>query len=439
MFALLFNSFCGCSRALHTLKGMNHTVRTLINISTIVYLALRASPFSNLPNSLHLPLTAMKTGVLLLSACIVLMCDAFRMRSFAGLQRHRQICQKKATETAPDVQGTTAFQQVKRSKKKPTWEEKYENDPLRSDMPTEDLLPPVDPFTHWFVSFATVDKMDRRRDAWLQHIQWARRSILAQSLLGDLDAVVEESERSVIPSVKVENSYTLLHDDCMGPKAQVLVIRANHSDAVLDYLHSEPLAAHKAIMPWQVFELHPEESSHHKDEDEDWRDYLCGDLSDPYMLLAMNSNTEKAKSAQKGGLKSGGKVDAKSCEAMLDQSLGYHLHSAGAPYVPPQLLQTATKERNAAPSQVVKAAEGTPPRVVMLGRLRPVGRRSSKRSSGTTSAGNTDTVTGQLLLFNAKTRADALRYLANDPVAQSTQSGATGSAQLFDTMVSGVL
>lgn len=373
--------------------------------------------------------------VLFLLYGIVTICASFKLRKTSFIHgRYHAVRHIRCTSEEVDITQATAvesnpiilpiLQKSKRGKRKPTWEDKFENDPLKSDYPTEDLHHPVDPFTKWWVCFASIESSQRRQEAWIQHIQWARRSILAQSLISDSVKATSESKFDVVPAVKVEHAYTLLHDDCMSPKSQVLIMRANHSSFVHDFIRSEPLASHQAVRPWQVFELRSEEHSVHKDEEDDWKDFLCGDVSDPYMFLAINSKSADRRS-----------TGPQLREGTLDKSLGYHLQCAGAPYVPPQLLlETSTiRTGTTVESKVVRTAVGTPPRVVMLGRLHHTAADFDVQSVSEIPQSQSAPA-GQLLLFNAKTRAEAMRYLSMDPVARSAQNSA-GMPELFDTMV----
>lgn len=51
--------------------------------------------------------------------------------------------------------------------------------------PSQLYVPPFQPFNRWFLCYASIDSLSMlklRLEAWLHHIQWARRSILLQEL-----------------------------------------------------------------------------------------------------------------------------------------------------------------------------------------------------------------------------------------------------------------
>eukprot|EP00428_Durinskia_dybowskii_P082998 CAMPEP_0170422984 /NCGR_PEP_ID=MMETSP0117_2-20130122/36754_1 /TAXON_ID=400756 /ORGANISM="Durinskia baltica, Strain CSIRO CS-38" /LENGTH=171 /DNA_ID=CAMNT_0010681699 /DNA_START=65 /DNA_END=576 /DNA_ORIENTATION=+ len=156
----------------------------------------------------------------------------------------------------PRAKTTRLFAKTLRPKPKrsKTWEEKYEVDPLKSDYPTEDYHPPVDPFTKWFACYAQVESLPKRSEAWTHHMQWARRSILAQGMREKINDTLALTH-DLIPSVIVEDDFTLLSDDRMGPIAQILIIRSNHTIDALSYLSKEPLSRHGGVSPWKIFEL----------------------------------------------------------------------------------------------------------------------------------------------------------------------------------------
>mmetsp|Transcript_21795 Transcript_21795/g.48683 ORF Transcript_21795/g.48683 Transcript_21795/m.48683 type:complete len:551 (+) Transcript_21795:104-1756(+) len=301
-------------------------------------------------------------------------------------------------------------------KKKLSFEERYDHDPLRADSPTVDHIPPVDPFTKWYLCFGAVDsagKLRKRQEVWTHHIQWARRSVLAQGLRGaivaaematDTDEGKKEPEeddeevvevesaaeveakkaeslrrlRALVPSAMVEGEYTLLSTDCLKPEAQVMSLRANNSKAVLEYLQQEPLQQHGAVSGWQVFEVKWEKNSEDKDEDEDWIVPLDADVYDPYMFLSLfeggPSQVEKKK--------------------LLDDSRTYHIAAA----------TTTAEDDNQEGKEPYSALYKNCTRMISLGRLHSV---------------EDDAVAGQMAVLNARSRADALRYISRDPIADS--------------------
>jgi hypothetical protein len=121
-----------------------------------------------------------------------------------------------------------------------SWEEQFEDDPLRGENPTRDLEQPPPRFKKSFVAVARLSSADQlrlRQEAWLHHMQWARRSALLPN-----------------GSASVSWEFTTLTRDSMAPAGQVLCIDADEPDHALALLASEPLRMH-ADYSWRVFEF----------------------------------------------------------------------------------------------------------------------------------------------------------------------------------------
>jgi hypothetical protein len=89
-----------------------------------------------------------------------------------------------------------------------SWEEKYEDDPLKADVPTRDFEKPPERFeARYFVMSKKFSSLERREELWIPHLQWARRSALA---------VPSERNKAAVLS-----EFTLLSSDRMSPTAQV--------------------------------------------------------------------------------------------------------------------------------------------------------------------------------------------------------------------------
>ena len=227
-----------------------------------------------------------------------------------------------------------------------SWEQRYEDDPLKSDKLAKILEPEIDNYQHTFVALGDVaaDDIAQRQQAWVHHMQWARRS----ALLPDTAA-------------KVTWEYTRLAADCMGPAGQVLGIRANSSDIARSLLTVEPLFVTGAVREWQLFEFHQ---------------FLHENVStnvalhDPKLSLGFFNQKEAAKGQD---------------EEEQERHRNYHLHGG-----------------------VTAAGSISTPRVSMMGRLVPCDDEHSSKRRG---------VIGNLVLFNAKTNADAERYMAGDPMS----------------------
>jgi uncharacterized protein YciI len=143
-----------------------------------------------------------------------------------------------------------------------TWEEQFDDDPLRGEAPTRDLERPIDPYSSRFVAIARITSAEQlrlRQEAWVHHMQWARRSALVPGL-----------------PATVAWEYTQLTQDSMAPTGQVLCVKANSSGEVLNLLESEPLAAHGGVSAWRLFEYWA------ADEEE-----LAADLRQPYLFLGL--------------------------------------------------------------------------------------------------------------------------------------------------------
>jgi hypothetical protein len=360
-------------------------------------------------------------------------------------------------------------------KKRISWEEKYDFDPLKADAPTVDYVPPVDPFAKWYVGVGYVTStamLKRRQEAWVHHMQWARRSSLLQGLrhlkgripLSDIqlaaagrgsqhnvlddEEVAEEgssillspilesdsSEQLIesaateagaavdsgsthtssrlddlIPDVRVECEYTLLSADCMRPSSQLIVFRANDSEAVRRYLQKEPLAAHGGVTPWTLYEMRLEKDNVKDDDEEDlMTSAFTADLYDPYMFLTLSTPADdQARKLELDPLR----------QQILDDSLEYHLKAA-TDYVDADTPSSASATPMASAPYV--PTYGNLSRVVTLGRLHHVQSINDGSIASSTSQ-ERPPIAGQLLLFNARSRADALRYLSRDPLSRSVE------------------
>ena len=128
--------------------------------------------------------------------------------------------------------------------KKQSWEEKFEDDAMRSESPTQDLHPPEKLYQKQFIAIAKVtndDQRELREHGWSLHMQWTRRS-----------ALVPEYHET-----QVDWEYTMLSKDCMEPVGQIVGISANDKNKVLEYMEQEPLQMIGAIdrNKWDIFEL----------------------------------------------------------------------------------------------------------------------------------------------------------------------------------------
>jgi hypothetical protein len=123
---------------------------------------------------------------------------------------------------------------------------RYDEDPLRADVATEDLEEPVPAFSKFYVAMGVVEdaQLSARAEHWVGHMQWARRSSLVPEL----------------HSGQVQWEHTLLSPDCMTPVGQVVGISADDAAGALQLLASEPLAAGGGVSQWQVYRAHVDDS-----------------------------------------------------------------------------------------------------------------------------------------------------------------------------------
>lgn len=143
-----------------------------------------------------------------------------------------------------------------------TWEEQFDDDPLRGDSPTRDFEKPPERFAERYVAVGWVDSAEQlrlRQQAWVHHMQWARRSALLPNA-----------------SAGVMWEFTALTRDSMAPAGQILSIGANSSSHVMELLASEPLVAHGAVKRWRLFRYEPAE-----------HDNLKWEMRIPYLFLGL--------------------------------------------------------------------------------------------------------------------------------------------------------
>ena len=127
-----------------------------------------------------------------------------------------------------------------------SWEDRFLDDPLKADQPTVEVEVPVDPYTSFYVALGELESSDalqKRKEVWTHHMQWARRNCLLPN------------------GARVDKSFTCLTGDRMAPKGQILLIKSNSAEEVKSILESEPIQAHGGTK-WSLFELGlPDEDS----------------------------------------------------------------------------------------------------------------------------------------------------------------------------------
>ena len=128
--------------------------------------------------------------------------------------------------------------------RKQTWEERYDDDPLRADSPTKEWDKPPIRFAQRFLALSgplgqEQNHLSARKANWLTHLQWARRSSLEPTA-----------------PAAVLQGFTCLSQDMQRPTGQVLMLGANDTAAVIHLMDSEPLAAAKCFsssVDWTLF------------------------------------------------------------------------------------------------------------------------------------------------------------------------------------------
>ena len=278
-------------------------------------------------------------------------------------------------EDAAEADGTTNSWQERRQtmnaerdrkaaavRAKLSWEEKFEDDPLRADNPTRALEPEIEPYEKVFVAVGDIlgsEMLSKRSRAWVHHMQWARRSALLPNV-----------------AAKIKWEYTRLSQDCMSPIGQVIGIKANSSSEVRELLASEPLEVTGGISAWRLFEF-----SQLMHENVTW------DLHDPRIFLGFDVE---------GGSKSNDKYNS-----LHEEHSNYHIGGGRLSTLDP--VKTAKKGEPVMIQHPIMNHK----RAVMMGRLVPC-------------EGEKSTAKGTMILFNAKTNADAERYIGLDPLMKAS-------------------
>ena len=132
-----------------------------------------------------------------------------------------------------DMESLDSAQKIRLTKKK-RMEARYKSD----ESPTRDWTPPVAPYSRIVVGVAEVSDVSKRREAWLHHMQWIRRSVLEPN-----------------NSIQCTFEYTCLSDDSMTPVRQIIGFLANETDDVVGYFEQEPLTNHEAVSKWKMYEF----------------------------------------------------------------------------------------------------------------------------------------------------------------------------------------
>ena len=170
-----------------------------------------------------------------------------------------------------------------------SWEETYEDDPMRSESATVDVdVSAYIPFGKTFVlcgDISDATMLLNRQEAWMHHLQWVRRNSLTS---------IDQKK------VHIDWEYTRLSKDSMGPVGQVLGIRGNSSEDVRELLQSEPLFANGGVSSWTMYEYTPVE-----------HDNITCVMTDPFLFIGHHTSVKPI-----GG-------------AELDAWLDYHTQTAG--------------------------------------------------------------------------------------------------------------
>eukprot|EP01032_Pedospumella_encystans_P018460 gene18460-21016_t len=335
-----------------------------------------------------------------------------------------------------------------------------------------EIFKPPERYSKMFVCVADVlnnEMRSKRSDMFAPHMQWARRSVLSQHLEPFEYQNNHAGEYYTTDKGLVKDDFTLLTEDCTAPASQLLFVRSDSAANVHDFLSLEPLVAHQAVSPWKVFEFVLEQNSssrfldNEEEEQHKLEEIFDNDLLSGYMLLSLcnnitttNNNNEAAGSKDNSDTI----VDrTNDMRELVDNSFRYHTKAARMEFIKPE-------DRPQEPDSYLPLYDETA-RIVTLGRLYHTDSSiatapdvtssttsiTSNSQHATTStnlaspnADTTDTDTtsiytypytnpylthededypepgvlaGQLVFFNALSRADAIRYLKRDPVASS--------------------
>lgn len=242
-----------------------------------------------------------------------------------------------------------------------SWEEKFEDDPLRADSPTKPLEPEVEPYEKIFVAIGEVagsEMLSKRSRAWVHHMQWARRTALLPNV-----------------AAKVKWEYTRLSPDCMGPVGQVVGIKANSSSEVRHLLETEPLQVTGGVSKWKLFEFNQVQHEN-----------VTWDLHDPRLFLGFDVEGSSKSNSQ--------------YESLLTEHSDYHIGGGRISTLDP--VKSALKGEPV----MIQHPSLNYKRAVMMGRL-------------IACEGEEKMTNGNLILFNAKTNADATRYMSLDPLMKA--------------------
>ena len=224
-----------------------------------------------------------------------------------------------------------------------TWEERFEDDPLKSDMPTKNYEEDIDYYQNTYVIMSEVKDVTLRQQAWVHHMQWVRRHTLIPNI-----------------ATKVLWEYTRLSDDYMSPIGQIMGIKANSSAEIEHLLATEPLHIVGGVQSWDVYEF-----------DQFIHDNTTVPLSDPKMFIS--SLTKEDFITEKE-------------EEIYQNHLKYHTNLN---------------------------------RVSMLGKLRPI---ANSNTNMKVTASKNKNLPKLMLLFNAKTDGDAVRYVSSDPIMKYVEN-----------------
>eukprot|EP01039_Chlorochromonas_danica_P007862 gene7862-8674_t len=276
-----------------------------------------------------------------------------------------------AEEESPDAESKVAeVQEVeslrvgtahkRRRRRRVTWEDRFGIDPLRSDSPTETYEPPPERFARHFVAVGLLDGKEQikaRSKVWTHHMQWARRT----ALLG----LAPYTETLKSAQCLVKDEYTLLSADRLAPMGQVLLLSANSSEVVLDYLNMDPLQD-AGILKWRLEEVAPSSS-----------EVLQGDVYAPFLFVGLAAKSRSA-------------------ERQVQQAAVFH-ENAATNYSSDSVLRYSNLSRVSFHAQIYG-----------------------------------EEVLGEVLLINARTNVDALRYLSHDPFASTLLPNPEVALQMHD-------
>lgn len=320
---------------------------------------------------------------------------------------------------------------------------------LNDDVPVQTCAPPQPVFkeSFWALHYLDPAKYERRSSLWVEHLQWSRRTHFMQLLPKEAFKFenLKSSFEGAVPlssQVLIKEEYTILSPDMLAPVAQLVKVEADSLEMAKGYLSTDPLFqknCYKANEDWRIFTANLLSS-----DENDRENSFDGDFLSPYVVCAYmdghilsDGASSSVTKSTKQALKSTDELDAAKLDdlsVLISKSRRYqeqrvrdrNQQQAGdsSQEEDPSMRKTAIRAEtlhSADPelpfSSVlhrfdVEHVEDGHTRIVQFSVLNGRGDRvpESKGSS---------IPMGELMLFNAYSQQDAVRFVMRDPLFQS--------------------